>query len=383
MLRKNTPVVVPESYPVTVPITALAFSPDGKEIASSGYHEINLWKTGDGTLDRRIRGLAERIYEIAFSPDGKWLATASGDPGQFGAVKLWIAEPSGGGKPVRDLLETTDCVFAVAFSPDSKLLAAAGADRAIRIWDVESGQERATIEDHADWIFDLAFSPDGKRLASASRDKTSKLFDVEKKESLITFPGHAQTVYAVAFSSRWQVGDVRRRGQSDPGLEPRPGRKAGPHRRRLRRAGLPAPVHPRRQGTRRVQLGQGHPHRQCRLRRGDPHAGGSHRLGLLDLRCPRRQDPRLGKLGRRGPPLEPGRRQAGQDDRRRARIQAGDERSGIRQVITIPVGRARHAVLIPRPVSGGIEDGVRSSPYESRSSTILGHSGSELRKVRP
>jgi tricorn protease-like protein len=200
VLRKNTPIVVPESYPVTVPITALAFSPDGKEIASSGYHEINLWKTDEGTIDRRMRGLAERIYDIAFSPDGKWLATASGDPGQFGGVKLWIAEPNGGGKPVRDLLETTDCVFAVAFSPDSKLLAAAGADRAIRIWEVESGKERATIEDHADWIFDLAFSPDGKRLASASRDKTSKLFDVAKKESLVTFPGHAQTVYAVAFT---------------------------------------------------------------------------------------------------------------------------------------------------------------------------------------
>src|SRR5262249_40055576 len=120
--------------------------------------------------------------------------------GQFGAVKLWLAEPNGGGKPVRDLLESIDCVFAVTFSPDSKLLAAAGADRAIRIWEVESGKELALIEDHADWIFDVAFSPDGKRLASAGRDKTSKVFDVVKKESMVTFPGHAQTVYTVAFS---------------------------------------------------------------------------------------------------------------------------------------------------------------------------------------
>ena len=199
VLRKNTPVAIPEAYPATVPVTALAFSPDGTEIASSGYHEINLWKTADGALDRRVRGLAERVYDIAFSPDGKWLATASGDPGQFGAVTLWIAEPNGGGKPVRDLLETNDCVFAVAFSPDGKQVAAAGADRAIRVWEVESGKEIALIEDHADWIFDLAFSPDGKRLASASRDKTSKVFDVAKRESLVTFPGHAQTVYTVAF----------------------------------------------------------------------------------------------------------------------------------------------------------------------------------------
>jgi WD40 repeat protein len=91
-------------------------------------------------------------------------------------------------------------MYAVAFSPDSTLVACAGADRAIRIFKVEAGEQVALIEDHADWIFDLAFSPDGKRLASASRDKTSKVFDVEKKESLVTFPGHADTVYCVAWS---------------------------------------------------------------------------------------------------------------------------------------------------------------------------------------
>jgi uncharacterized protein with WD repeat len=200
VLRKTTPVVVPEAYPATVPVTALAFSPDGKQIAVSGYHEVNLWRVADGTLDRRLPGLAERVYDIAYSPDGRWLATASGDPGQYGEVKLWLAEPGGGGKPVRDLLEANDSVFAVAFSPDSKLIAAAGADRAIRVWEVDSGKQTAIIEDHADWILDIAFSPDGKRLASASRDKTAKVFDVIKKESLVTFPGHAQTVDTVAFT---------------------------------------------------------------------------------------------------------------------------------------------------------------------------------------
>jgi WD40 repeat protein len=200
VLHKITPVAIPDSYPVSVPITALAFSPDNTEIAVSGYHEVNLWKADDGSLGRRLRPLSERIYDIAYSADGKWMATASGDPGQYGLVKLWMAESNGGGKAVRDLAEGSDSFFAVAFSPDSTLIAAAGADRAIRIWEVASGKELAVIEDHADWIFDIAFSPDGKRLASASRDKTSKVFDVAKKESIVTFPGHAETVYAVAFS---------------------------------------------------------------------------------------------------------------------------------------------------------------------------------------
>jgi WD40 repeat protein/mono/diheme cytochrome c family protein len=199
LLRRNQSVSIPEAYPVTVPITALAFTRDGSTIAASGYHEMTFWKTADGTLDRRQAGLAERVYDIAYSPDGKWMATASGDPGIFGVVKLWIPEP-GGGKPVRDLVETQDVVFSVAFSPDSTKIATAGADRTIRIFEVQSGKLLSQIEDHADWIFGVAFSPDGKRLASASRDKTAKVFDVEKKESLVTFPGHGQPVYTVSFT---------------------------------------------------------------------------------------------------------------------------------------------------------------------------------------
>jgi Tol biopolymer transport system component/mono/diheme cytochrome c family protein len=200
LLRKTQQVAIPAAYPVTVPITALAFSQDGSAIAASGYHEITFWKTSDGTLDRRLTGLAERVYDIQYSPDGKWLATASGDPGVYGIAKLWLTEPGGGGKPVRDLAETQDVVFAVAFSPDSKKVATAGGDRTIRVFEVETGKLVTQIEDHADWIFGIGFSPDGKRLASASRDKTAKVFDIEKKESLVTFPGHAQPVYTVSFT---------------------------------------------------------------------------------------------------------------------------------------------------------------------------------------
>jgi WD40 repeat protein len=200
VLRKNTPVSIPEAYPVTVPITALGFSPDGSTLVTAGYHEINAWKASDGTLARRTPGLAERVYDVAYSADGKWLATASGDPGQFGVATLWKVGPEGVIGRERDLVETSDSVYAVAFSPDSTLLAAAGADRAIRIWEVATAKLQATIEDHADWIFDVAFSPDGKQLVSASRDKTCKVFDVVKKEAIVTFPGHAQTVYCAAFS---------------------------------------------------------------------------------------------------------------------------------------------------------------------------------------
>ncbi|MGC8643258.1 MAG: c-type cytochrome domain-containing protein, partial [Isosphaeraceae bacterium] len=140
LLKKTQVVSIPEAYPVTVPITALAFSPGGQQVAASGYHEITLWKTADGALARRVPGLSERIYGIAYSRDGKWLATASGDPGQYGLARLWTADPAGGGKPVRDLAEGQDVIFAVAFSPDGKRLATAGADRVVRVHETETGK---------------------------------------------------------------------------------------------------------------------------------------------------------------------------------------------------------------------------------------------------
>jgi WD40 repeat protein len=198
--HRRAPVVVPESYPIAVPIAAVAFSPDGTAVATSGNHEVNLWKVADGTPAQRLRGVSERVHEIAYSPDGQWLAIAGGDPGRSGAVKLWNAAPDGAGRPARTLFEGDDTVFAVAFSPDGEHVAAAGSDRAVRVWEVETGKLLATIDDHADWILGLAFSPDGRLLATASRDKTSKVFRWATKETLATFAGHADTVFAVAFT---------------------------------------------------------------------------------------------------------------------------------------------------------------------------------------
>jgi WD40 repeat protein len=198
LVHKRTPVNIPASYPVPVPVSGLAFAPNGRDVLTSGYHELLAWDATRGRLAGRTPGLPERIQAIAFSPDGRWLATAGGDPGLLGGAKLWRVAPDGL-KPARDLVEGPDSFFAATFSPNSQLVAVAGSDRAVRIWEVESGREVATIEDHADWVLGIAFSPDGQRIATASRDKTSKVFNVRTKESLVAFSGHAETVYSVAF----------------------------------------------------------------------------------------------------------------------------------------------------------------------------------------
>src|SRR3981081_2545349 len=69
-------------------ITALAYSPDGKILAISGYREILLHDAAGG-LQARLQGLSQRIHTLAFSPDGKTLVGVGGDPGRFGEVQIW------------------------------------------------------------------------------------------------------------------------------------------------------------------------------------------------------------------------------------------------------------------------------------------------------
>jgi hypothetical protein len=188
----------PEHYPAPLAVTALAFSPDGSLLATSGYHEVLLWKTADGTLARRIQNVAASVYGLSFHPDGQRLAVAAGTPGETGEVKVFqVAD----GALLADLVRVDDVMLGVAFSLDGAKLAASGADRSIRVFDASTYAPIFSVEDHADWVVSVAWSPDGTRLASASRDKTSKVFDAATGDALGTFNGHGEIVYDVAFSA--------------------------------------------------------------------------------------------------------------------------------------------------------------------------------------
>lgn len=188
----------PAAYSRAIPITSLAFRPDGQELAIGGYHEITIWNPADGALLRRIGDVEERVYGLAYSPDGALLAAAGGTPGVSGEVRLY--DPNSGSL-LKDLGTMSDVAFDVAFHPAGTRLAACSADRSIRVYDVATGKQEVLIEDHADWVMGIAWNHDGTRLASASRDKTSKLFDAATGESLATYPGHGEPVFGVAFNA--------------------------------------------------------------------------------------------------------------------------------------------------------------------------------------
>lgn len=192
----------PASYPQPVPVAALVFSPDGKQLAASGYHEITLWDPATGKLNRRIKGLPQRILALAWHPQGQWLAVAGGSPGQSGEVALVDVAK---GEVAQVLGTTIDTVMALAFDAAGTRLATGGADNAIRIFALPEAKEQRLIQQHADWVLSLAFSPDGKHLASGSRDRTARLFNAETGELEASYMGHDAPVFSVAVTEDGQT----------------------------------------------------------------------------------------------------------------------------------------------------------------------------------
>lgn len=187
----------PTSYARPVPVAALAFSPDGAQLAASGYHEVTLWDASNGKLLRRVKNLPQRIQALAWHPAGQWLAVGGGTPGQSGEITLVDATKGEVGKVWG---RTIDTVMTLAFDAQGERLAAGGADNAIRVFSMPDGKELRLIQQHADWVLGLAFSPDGQHLASASRDRSARVFGLATGELEASYMGHEAPVSGVTFS---------------------------------------------------------------------------------------------------------------------------------------------------------------------------------------
>lgn len=163
---------------------SVAIAPSGQTIASGGCNSnIKVWNTNTGKellnlngFDEDLVGLTRSflddnyVYSLAFSPDGRTLASG----GYKQPINLWNLNS---GEIKSNLTAHTDYVYTVAFSPDGKYLASGGSDRTIRIWDLSKAEPIDTLG-HDDMVKTLAFSPDGCTLISGGKDRIIKIWQL-------------------------------------------------------------------------------------------------------------------------------------------------------------------------------------------------------------
>ena len=177
------------------PITALAFSPNGKHVVAGSQAgvELRAWPTLEKT--DVLRSELSHVHDLAFSPDGAMLAVAGGSPAEFGAVEIFRW-------PERELLRRfrphNDSIFSIRWKRDASALATASADGAAAVHDAASGKMLHKFDGHSRPVLAVLYLANDETLASAGVDETIRLWNAASGEAFRALANHTRSVHALA-----------------------------------------------------------------------------------------------------------------------------------------------------------------------------------------
>ncbi len=153
---------------------SIQFSPDGRLLAAGGSdNTIKIWSAVDATEITSLEGHSAPVQSIDFSPDGSLLASA----GKDGYLKIWDARVF---SSVEVILDAVSPVHCTAFSPDGKMIAAGYKDGHVRVWDTVEWKKTSDFAVSSSVVRSVRFSPDNRTLVSGGDDKRIALCELRE-----------------------------------------------------------------------------------------------------------------------------------------------------------------------------------------------------------
>jgi WD40 repeat protein len=190
------------------PVSTVAFSMDGKRVASGSYDgTVRIWDIGTGMLQQILEGHKDTVNTIAFSMDGKRVVSGSDDH----MMRIWDADTS----TLQQTMKRNNYSFnSVAFSMDGKWVVSGSSDGMVCIWDAGMRTLQQAFKRQSSCIWAVTFSPDGKQV-----ETNHGILNLNSSESNPT-SSHVESASKIQINNNWVFVNRQRILWLPPDLRP-------------------------------------------------------------------------------------------------------------------------------------------------------------------